>query len=347
MDVTPRKRHLSRLRPAGLLGLVPLFACGPLERYRVAYEQHDREYRANVQFDEHRVPVGDTGHTLYAREFSGSSAESGPLILLLHGIPDSLHLYDLLAAELGSTHRVVSFDFLGWGQSDKPEDIAFDFRGLRRDLDAVLGYFDPRDGVALVVHDTSGVPGIEFALDEPERVRALILLNTVYRGITCRELPEAIDRFSTLGFSRDAGVFLATRNTSAWQKGVGNQLKKFFVRDDPRQEFVPVLCHQAQGIRPAFFGLAGVYKAEVEVDNPAGSRMAEFDAPVHIVFGAEDPYLDAKLARAFHESFPRSRLDLVEDAGHYVQLDQPQRVSHLIRETLAAIPRRQTRPEDR
>ena len=43
----------------------------------------------------------------------------GPAIVLMHGFPDDLHLYDRLVPELAG-RRVVSFDFLGWGASDKP-----------------------------------------------------------------------------------------------------------------------------------------------------------------------------------------------------------------------------------
>jgi haloalkane dehalogenase len=62
---------------------------------------------------EHRVPRGP--HRLYAREYPGRE----PAVVLLHGFPDDLHLYDRLVPELAG-RRVVSFDFLGWGASDKP-----------------------------------------------------------------------------------------------------------------------------------------------------------------------------------------------------------------------------------
>jgi pimeloyl-ACP methyl ester carboxylesterase len=62
---------------------------------------------------EHLVPRGR--HRIYAREYSGRE----PAVVLLHGFPDDLHLYDRLVPELAG-RRVVAFDFLGWGASDKP-----------------------------------------------------------------------------------------------------------------------------------------------------------------------------------------------------------------------------------
>jgi haloalkane dehalogenase len=48
---------------------------------------------------------------------------------------------------------------------------------------------------------------------------------------------------------------------------------------------------------------------------------------VSIVFGADDPYLNPRVACRFAGLFPRARLELVEGARHYVQVDEPQRVA--------------------
>ena len=60
-----------------------------------------------VQRDQHRI---------YVRDHSGAE----PAIILMHGFPDNVHLYDRLCPYLSPPRRVVLFDFLGWGSSDKP-----------------------------------------------------------------------------------------------------------------------------------------------------------------------------------------------------------------------------------
>ena len=60
-----------------------------------------------VQRDQHRI---------YVRDHSGTE----PAIILMHGFPDNVHLYDRLSPYLSPPRRVVLFDFLGWGSSDKP-----------------------------------------------------------------------------------------------------------------------------------------------------------------------------------------------------------------------------------
>src|SRR5260370_543849 len=60
-----------------------------------------------VQRDQHRI---------YVRDHPGAE----PTIVVMHGFPDNLHLYDRLLPHLSPPRRVVAFDFLGWGNSDKP-----------------------------------------------------------------------------------------------------------------------------------------------------------------------------------------------------------------------------------
>jgi len=60
-------------------------------------------------------------YRIYVREYAGEE----PAIILLHGFPDNLHLYDRLIPYLWPLRRVITFDFLGWGASDKPLDYAY------------------------------------------------------------------------------------------------------------------------------------------------------------------------------------------------------------------------------
>jgi pimeloyl-ACP methyl ester carboxylesterase len=56
---------------------------------------------------------------------------------LLHGFPDNLHLYDRLLPHL-SSRRLITFDFLGWGASDKPGDYAYTAAQQTAELDEVI-----------------------------------------------------------------------------------------------------------------------------------------------------------------------------------------------------------------
>ena len=313
-----------------LTGLVFTMGCKAPLGDQAFYDHYDQQFRERVAYVAHHIPVGQ--HQLYAREF-GADHQGGPLVVMMHGFPDNLHLYDRLVPLLAASHHVVTFDFLGWGKSDKPAGMTYGFPGLKRDLQAVLDYFNAAD-VVLVVHDLSGLPGIEWALHHEGQVRALILLNTVYSPVDALRSPEAIERYSTPGRLRDFRVWLAKRGDWKWQLGVERQVASFMVTEDARQTFVKLFGYQALGIRDAFFDLNRALREEVRSKTADIPRLKQFTKPVHIIFGAADLYLNVEVARAYHALFTGSRLSLVDHAGHYVQLDQPEQVATLILETM-------------
>src|SRR5512134_1659280 len=114
-------------------------------------------------------------HRIYVREYPGEE----PAIILMHGFPDNVHLYDRLCPSLSPPRRVVCFDFLGWGRSDKPLGYPYTASNQMGDLDAVITQLRLQQ-VILVAHDASGPPAIDWALDQSDRVAGLVLLNTYY-----------------------------------------------------------------------------------------------------------------------------------------------------------------------
>jgi haloalkane dehalogenase len=284
------------------------------------------DMRSARDYREHRAPRG-TYH-LYAREYPGAE----PAIVLMHGFPDNLHLYDRLLPHLTPPRRVVTFDFLGWGGSDKPTRYRYTAANQTGDLDAVIDQLGLQQ-VTVVVHDASGPPGIDWALDHPDRVAGLVLLNTYYSAMPGLRSPEAIWLFSTplvravaRPVSRLLGGLLF-RRMYHWQVG------RFFGDPDVGEEFVPLLYQQfttSPSAHEAFFGLNRDLRATIAAGTAAVPRLREFTRPVRIVFGAADPYLNARVARRFHQLLSTSELFLLDGARHYVQLDEPQQVARLI-----------------
>jgi pimeloyl-ACP methyl ester carboxylesterase len=267
-------------------------------------------------------------HRIHVREHPGAE----PPIVLMHGFPDNLHLYDRLIPHLSPPRRVVAFDFLGWGGSDKPSGFPYSAASQLDDLDAVLA--QPRlDPVVLVAHDASGPPAIDWALAHPERVAGLVLLNTYYCEMPTLRPPRAIWLFSTpvvrnvaRPLSRMFGNWIF-RRMYRWQVGR-------FIRDaDVRREFVPLLYRQFEATpsaQPAFFRLNEDLRPTIRSRNLMIPRMRAFRRPVRIIFGEDDPNLNSGVARRFHELLPGSELFLVSGAGHFVQMDEPGRVAQLI-----------------
>src|SRR5262245_18329126 len=270
------------------------------------------------------VWVDRNRHRIYARDYPGQE----PAIVLMHGLPDNLHLYDRLVPHLNPPRRVITFDFLGWGDSDKPADYPYTATNQTGDLDAVIGQLG-LDQVAIVVHDASGPPGIDWALAHPDRVAALVLLNTYYCLMATLRPPQAIALYST-PLLRNLGRGLARasdrfdRELYRWQVG------RFITDASTRQELVPRLYQGFRTARPAFWTLNNDLLGTVISRTRRIPELRRFARPVRIIFGDRDPYLNRGLARRFHKLFPTSDLCLLADARHYVQVDRPQQVANLI-----------------
>ena len=272
-----------------------------------------------VQRDQHRI---------YVRDHPGAE----PTIVVMHGFPDNLHLYDRLLPHLSPPRRVVAFDFLGWGNSDKPPGYPYTTDNQVGDLDAVITQLK-LGPVVLVAHDASGPPAIDWALAHPERVEGLVLLNTYYCEMPTLRPPEAIWLFSTpvvRSVARPVSQMFGNwlfRRMYWWQVGR-------FIRDaDVRRKFVPLLYQQfdaTPSARPAFFRLNEDLRSMVRSRTKMIPKLREFRRPVRIIFGDADPSLNSGVARTFHEFLPESELFLIPGARHFVQLDEPEQVARLI-----------------
>jgi haloalkane dehalogenase len=267
-------------------------------------------------------------HRIYAREYSGAE----PTIVLMHGFPDNLHLYDRLFPYLSPPRRVVAFDFLGWGASDKPLDYPYTAANQVGDLDAVIAQLNLQH-VILVAHDASGPPAIDWALDHGDRVAGLVLLNTYYCAMPSLRPPEAIWLFSTplvRNVARPVSQMFGQwvfRRMYQWQVG------RFFRDAEVRDRFLPQLYRQfeiAPSASHAFFGLNEDLRPAIRSGTKRIPRLEAFKRPVRIIFGDADPYLNTRVAKRFHELFPQSDLFLVPGARHFVQMDEPARVAELI-----------------
>ncbi len=121
----------------------------------------------------HQIETGET--TIFA-----SCAGSGPPILLLHGFPQTHIMWRAVAAELADTFTVVCADLRGYGCSgcppSAPDHAPYSKRAMARDMATVMEKLGFRDFV-VCGHDRGGRVAYRLALDYPERVRQLAVLD--------------------------------------------------------------------------------------------------------------------------------------------------------------------------
>ena len=109
-------------------------------------------------------------------------AGSGPPLLLMHGAPQTHVSMRLLAADLVKDHTVIVPDLRGYGDSSKPPDgdnhAGYSKRAMALDQVEVMQHFG-FDRFAVVGHDRGGRVAHRMALDHPEKVTKLCVLDIV------------------------------------------------------------------------------------------------------------------------------------------------------------------------
>lgn len=109
-------------------------------------------------------------------------AGSGPPVLLLHGAPQTHISWRLVAPELAKSHTVIVPDLRGYGDSSKPPDTAdhanYSKRAMALDQVEVMKHFG-FDRFPVVGHDRGGRVGHRLALDHPDKVTKLAVLDIV------------------------------------------------------------------------------------------------------------------------------------------------------------------------
>jgi haloalkane dehalogenase len=282
------------------------------------------------EFTEHRVPR--TEGSLYARDYAGA----GPAFVLMHGFPDNLHIWDDLIPHLAASgRRVVTFDFLGFGASDKPAGVVYSFKQQLGDLEAVveslgLGKIVP------VAHDSSGMAALNYALTHPDRVDSVVMLNSAYSEDSTVLWPEMITLFATR--SMQALAIAIAQNPEQFGWLLKWQQKKFL---DPLPEaqkphfstFIGPLISDnfiAQpGAGPAFVQLAAEFFDEHARNAQHLAALKTLDIPVKLIWGQYDPYITVAVAERRRSQLKNASLTVIP-AGHWLQADEPAQVAKAI-----------------
>jgi haloalkane dehalogenase len=279
------------------------------------------------QFTEHFVPR-ERGR-IYAREYPGS----GPAFVFMHGIPDNLHIYDRLIPILAAAgKRVVVFDFLGYGASDKPTNASYGFKQQIDDLKAVIGTLN-LGRIIPVGHDASGPAAINFAIDSPDSVASLCILNTFYHATPGARLPELVELFATPGLRALALSVAGTPEQLAWLLQFQQSVFRDALVERQRDRFSTFLAPiinanflQEPSSGPAFVQMASQIFEEVTLNTSRLSALRAMDLPVKLIWGKNDPYFDTKAVEEFRSHLKRSSLLMIE-AGHWPQIDEPEQVA--------------------
>lgn len=253
-----------------------------------------------------------------------SSGEGHP-VLFVHGWPTNAKLWRNIMPEVAKNRRAIAIDLPGFGLSDKPTDIKYTFKFYLR---IITGFIDALglEKLDLVVHDLGGPVGLYWAVNNPEKVSSLVILNTLFYS----ELSWAAKLFLSLTHVPIINSYLVSQNglDKAMRIGVNRpsqlsaEVISIYQNPYVEKNAKLALLKSVQSLHPK--GLA-------EIEN----RLDTLDIPIRIVYGKKDRILPdiRKTVNRFSKERPDSDLIQVtalKDCGHFLQEDKPFEVAQMI-----------------
>jgi epoxide hydrolase 4 len=261
---------------------------------------------------------------------SGGESHSSPVVLL-HGFPEPwLAWQHQLPALLQAGMAVFAPDQRGYNLSDKPQDVrAYALDLLAADITSLLDSLGIARA-AIVGHDWGAMVAWRLALTRPERVRQLVIINVPHPDVfhyTLRHNPRQMLRswyaaFFQLPWLPEA---LSRRNRfSLWKRVLTATSRPgaFSPRDYE-------LYTQAWSQAGAFTAMLNWYRAYLRFPPPP-TPSPRLRVPTLVIWGKRDAALVPEMARASVEQCDDGRLEILADATHWVQHEEPARVNQLV-----------------
>lgn len=265
----------------------------------------------------------------------------GTPVLFIHGLGSSGYLewrFNLEPA--AARHRVYAPDLPGFGRSEKPRaryGIAYFTRFVERYMDEA-----GLRSAAVIGASLGGRIALELALKHPQRVSKLVLVNSLGLGRPTMHLSYGLMTLPRVG---EAAMKVA-RSALNWApspmirrvagRWVGASVDLNRTMDDGYLEDLREL-YAADGYHGAYLATVRslvTLRAVVGAEYDLSSRLPEVEAPLQLIWGADDPLFPVAHATRAHALVANSRLAVIEGAGHTPQAERPEQFNRVLRDFL-------------
>jgi pimeloyl-ACP methyl ester carboxylesterase len=258
---------------------------------------------------------------------------AGPVIVLVHGLLVNGSVWDPVVTALGPDVRVIVPELpLGSHRLAMNADADLSPLGLAGLIAELLERLD-LDDVTLVGNDTGGALCQLTVVHHPQRIGRLVLTNCdAFENFPPRAFvplvkvlgraPGAVAGLALMGRSRRMRA-ASMKLTPLTVSPVPDSLLKAWISPLRDRRVRRDLVRVCRGISP-------------EVTVAAGKRLHEFDRPALIAWGIRDKFFRFSDAQRIAAALPDARIEKVENARTFVQLDAPERLATLVAEFATA-----------
>jgi pimeloyl-ACP methyl ester carboxylesterase len=261
-----------------------------------------------------------------------TNSHAGRVVFILHGFPASSFDWRLVIPLLARRIRVVTFDFLGYGLSDKPEDAKyslFEQAGLAERVAAEMGVercvlvgHDMGDTVAAELLKRSAEGRLNFEIERAVLTNGSIFIDLAQLSpgqLALLSMPDErlAEPLPLEGFRPGLATLFSTEHQPS-EEELDCQL--WLIRNNGGDQLLPRLIRYIEERR-----------ANQERWTDA---LVSFPGPLSAVWGEQDPIAVTAMTRKLKELRPSTEVVSWPDVGHWPSIEVPERLAEAIAERL-------------
>ncbi len=256
------------------------------------------------------------------------SGETGPPVVLIHGIGASADIWKKNIRELARSSRVYAPDLVGFGYTDKP-DIPYSPANFAHFLNA----FTTSLGIgtaSLIGLSLGGGIALLYTLDHPDRVEKLVLVDSAGLGKEVT-LPMRLGTISFLAswLKVSRGTFGGLMHRLVYDPAVITEdLVTLYYSMYKSPGYMQIVSRVLKSVA----NLRGAKKNIIEDIN---ERVPLIATPTLIIWGREDRIIPLKHALYAEQVIPGARLHVFEECGHLPNLEKPNEFNAIVTDFLS------------
>lgn len=250
-------------------------------------------------------------------------AGAGPLVVLLHGFPESRRSWKRqLPALAAAGFRAVAPDLRGYGESPRPDGVKH-YR-LTELVDDVIALIEAEAAApcVLVGHDWGAAIAWYVAMQRPDLLRKLVILNVPPPRAITRELRRSMRQRVNMLYQV---FFQLPLLPELFMRAFGKRLLRRSARFSEAE-----IEEYAQQWRGHLTPMLNYYRALPRSSRGLRAIRARVETPTLLIHGMGEPVFLRSSFEDLNDFVTDVRVEHVDRAGHFVQTDRPERVNELL-----------------
>jgi 3-oxoadipate enol-lactonase len=240
---------------------------------------------------------------------------SGQPLVFIHGLGSSTRDWEYQVPELSKSYQVITFDLRGHGQSDKPAG-PYQMTMFSKDAANLLQTLGL--GAAHVVGiSLGGGVALQFALDYPEQVKTLIIVNSAPTLGDQAQAQQEVER--RVGIVQQLGM-----------RAMGQALSPVLFPNPEHANLRETFVERWAENDPQAY----IEATRSMLGWDVMDRLSGLQCPTLIITSDQD-YSPAAVKEAYVKLIPNGQLVVISDAHHAVPIEQPQQFNTVLTRFLA------------